>query len=72
VEYNKIGFFYFMIFQRFSRNKKRKEKDKTVPKTAYNRAREVRYTAFKVEEVFCPMLEFREEKWTFTKVEGVM
>ena len=23
-------------------------------------------------EVFCPILEFREEKWTFAKVEEVM
>jgi len=24
---------------------------------------------FKVEEVLCPVLEFRKKKWTFTKVE---
>ena len=23
----------------------------------------------KLGEVFCPVLEFKEEKWTFTKVE---
>ena len=24
----------------------------------------------KVEEVFCPVLEFNEKKWTFAKIKG--
>jgi hypothetical protein len=60
-----------MIFQRFSRNKK-KEKDKTAFKTAYNRAMEVKCTVLKVGEVVCSVLEFREEKRTFAKVEACL
>ena len=43
-----------MIFQRFSRNKK---KDKIAFRTAYNRAREVRRTVLKVEGGALPDFE---------------
>ena len=56
-----------MIFQRFSRNKK---KDKTAFKTAYNRAREVRWTVLKVKGGVLPGFRVQGGKTDFRKSEA--
>ena len=68
VESNKIGFsilWFFcdlLWFFKDSAKINKKEKDKTAFKTAYNKAREVKWTVLKIEEGVLPDFEVQREK----------
>ena len=60
-------FLFTMIFKDSTKINK-KEKDKTIFKTAYTQVRKIKHTISKVKEGGLSTLEFRERKRTFAKV----